>query len=185
MGNNISSFCNLLICYFMNRGNLKEYYETFLANRIDESFLYFHQSTRAYIAGLVAFKIYRETVSDSIWINRGDGCMNELKLWAVQGSDWNFDHKVQLMEAEHHFCSGNLMQATELYKKAIASARKHRSTIDEALACELAGEFFFEMGNFTTSLAYLRLAHQKYCEWGADGKATHLFSSISSKFALL
>ena len=87
------------------------------------------------------------------------------------------------MEAEDHYCIGNTEQAADAYNKAIASARAHKYINDEALACELAGKFFFDMNNLALSFEYSRLAHEKYFQWKADGKANQLLGLISAKFA--
>ena len=108
--------------------------------------------------------------------------MNEFKLWTEQGSSWNFEHKLQLMEAEHLYCCGDLELAAESYKNAITSAKAHKYINDEALACELAGKFFLDRDNVSLSLEYLRLAHEKYSEWKADGKAHQLFEFINATF---
>eukprot|EP00956_Cyclotella_meneghiniana_P029239 scaffold70262_cov88-Cyclotella_meneghiniana.AAC.4 len=167
----------------MNYDDLLERTEAFFAVEVEEYFLLYGSSARAFIAGLAAFKIYRNTVGDSLWKSRGFERMKEFRLWADQGSSWNFEHKLHLMEAEHSYCCGNLDQAAESYKKAIISARAHKYINDEALACELAGKFYLDRGNISLSLEYLRLAHEKYSEWKADGKANQLFGFINSKFA--
>ena len=167
----------------MNHDDLKECCEAYFAIKVEEYVLLFASSTSAFIAGLAAFKMYRNTLGDSLWKSRGLELMREMKLWAEQGSSWNFEHKLQLMEAEHSYCCGNLEQAAVSYKTAIASAKAHKYINDEALACELAGKFFLYVGNKSLSLDYLRLAHEKYSEWKADGKANQLFGFINSKFA--
>ena len=86
------------------------------------------------------------------------------------------------MEAEHSYCCGNLEQAAVSYKTAIASAKAHKYINDEALACELAGKFFLYVGNKSLSLDYLRLAHEKYSEWKAVGKANQLMNFINVNF---
>ena len=167
----------------MNHGNLEELCESYFAIEAEYYFLQFLGSTRAFITSLAAaFKIYRETY-DPLWRNRGIECMKEIKLWADQGSSWNFQHKLQMMEAEDHYCNGDIEQAADAYNKAIVFARAHKYINDEALACELAGKFFFDMNNLALSFEYLRLAHEKYFQWKADGKANQLLGFISAKFA--
>eukprot|EP00956_Cyclotella_meneghiniana_P008824 scaffold12097_cov28-Cyclotella_meneghiniana.AAC.2 len=107
-----------------------------------------------------------------------------MRAWAERGSSWNFRHKLQLMEAEHHCCNGNFEQATQSYENAIATARVHKYINDEALACELAGRFFLERDDLASSLEYLRLAHEKYSDWGAIGKGNQLVNFINANFAV-
>ena len=168
----------------MNRGNLKECYEAFVEyeSETKEDVFSFFRSVRVYIGGLASFQIYRDT-GDIAWKSRGEECIKEFKVWAEQGSDWNFEHKLQLMKAEDYYCSGNYEKAIESYKKAIASARAHRYFNDEALACDLAGHFFLNTDDLALSLEYLRLAQVKYCKWEAHGKANQLQDFITATFA--
>ena len=110
--------------------------------------------------------------------------MREIELYAKHGSSWNFEHKLQLMEAECYYCNGNFEKAAELYKKATISAKASKSFYAEGLANEHAGKFFLETDNMSLSLEYLRLAHEKYCELKADGKANQLCSFIRENFAV-
>lgn len=165
----------------MNRDNVKECCEAFLSLEIQEHHTSFLESIKVFIAGLVSFQLYRDT-GDSLWKSRGVERINEFKVFSDQGSDWNFEHKLQLMEAENYACSGDYTQAEDSYKKAIASAQVHKYINDEALACELAGKFFLNTNKKTSSLEYLRLAHERYCEWGAVGKASQLFDFIAVKY---
>lgn len=86
------------------------------------------------------------------------------------------------MEAEEHYSSGNLILAKKSYKNAIESARLSRFVNDEALANELAGRFYLETGDLESSLEHFRLAHSNYIDWGAVGKASHLFDYTSNIF---
>lgn len=106
-----------------------------------------------------------------------------MKHWADEGAAWNFEHKLKLMEAEERFCIGDLETAKQSYKIAIELAKDRKFINDEALACELAAKFYFETENLSLSLEHYRFAHEKYCEWGAVGKANQLFGIINEKFA--
>lgn len=177
-----SSFYDLYLSYLMNDAHLKDHYEAFIASEIEDSHLTYLKSIRVFIGGLAAFQLYRETC-DSLWKNRASEQMKTVKLWAEQGSQWNFEHKLCLMEAEDYYCSSNYEQAAISYEKAISSAKRHKYINEDALACELAGKFFLEKGDFDLSLKYLKLAHKNYSEWGAHGKAAQLYSTISANFA--
>jgi len=167
----------------MTSGNLKECFEAFLTTDIEEYVLMIARAHRAFIAGLAAFRLYRET-RDSLWMSIGTESTEEMRAWAERGSSWNFRHELQLMEAEHHCCNGNFEQATQSYENAIATARVHKYINDEALACELAGRFFLDRDDLASSLEYWRLAHKKYFDWGAVGKANQLLNFINAKFAV-
>ena len=105
-----------------------------------------------------------------------------MKLWNDQGSSWNFQHRLHLLEAEEHCSNFDFNRAKVSYKNAIVSARSSKFVNDEALASELAGRFYLEIGDLEISFEHFRLAHEKYSEWGATGKASRLFEFINSKF---
>jgi hypothetical protein len=53
----------------------------------------------------------------------------------------NFLHKYYLVEAERHRVLGNIVEAMELYDRAITLAKEHEYINEEALANELAAKF--------------------------------------------
>jgi tetratricopeptide (TPR) repeat protein len=103
-----------------------------------------------------------------------------MKLWDEQGSSWNFRHKLQLMQAEEYFSTGDFQQARESYKNAIHTAGSHKFVNDEALSCELAGRFYFETDNRASSLEHFNLARKRYIDWGCVAKANRLLSFLAS-----
>lgn len=161
---------------------LKEYAEKFYAMEKSSWFLFFGDSAQTLIVGLVAFQVYR-TTHDNLWLDRGRNCTADMKLWAQHGSLWNFQHKLMLLEAEEHYSNGKVENAQLSYKNAIASAKSHKFINDEALACELAAKFYLATGNLRSSLEHFRLAHEKYHQWGALGKADRLFAYINETFS--
>ncbi|KAL7490060.1 hypothetical protein ACHAW6_015800 [Cyclotella cf. meneghiniana] len=179
----VNSFHDLYRSFILdNDGMEKEHCEKFFKSTRNSWFLYFGDSAQALIIGLVSFHVYRET-GDSMWLERGRKCEADMKLWAEQGSFWNFQHKLMLLEAEDHYSNGNFENAELSYKNAISSARSHKFMNDEALACELAARFYLGTGDLASSLAYFKLAHEKYICWGAFAKADRLFASINKKFS--
>ena len=139
-------------------------------------------SAHRFILGLAAFRLYRKH-SDFVWAERGRDCIKDVKVWAEQGSTWNFEQKLKLLEAEENYCLGDFDGAKISYQDAISAARMHKNLLDEALACELAADFYFQTGDASTSLKHYRIAREVYCKYGADGKANDLFSSIKDKFS--
>jgi ATP-dependent RNA helicase DDX31/DBP7 len=144
-------------------------------------FLMSNHIAHTFYSGLVSFQLYRET-RDPLWQQRGKKFQSAMKIWAEQGSTWNFEHKSYLLDAEDQYSSGNIQDAQVCYTNAIASATSHKFINDEALACELAGNFYFDNGNATISLECFTRAHAKYCEWGANAKANMLYESIQQRF---
>jgi hypothetical protein len=161
---------------------LTEYAEKFFQLKKNSWFLYFGDAAQTFIVGLVAFQIYRETL-DSIWLERGNQCVADMKLWAEQGSLWNFHQNLLLLVAEELYSDGSVENAQVSYINAIASARSHKFIHVEALSCELAGKFYLDTGNLTSSFEHFILAHEKYCEWGALAKANKLLAFINKTFS--
>lgn len=92
----------------------------------------------------------------------------------AQSSPVNFEHRVHLIDAEVARVRGHRGQAHELYDRAIEAAGRNRFVADEALAYELAGRFFHELGSPVPARGYLAQAVFLYGYWGAAEKARQL-----------
>ncbi|MEG4486199.1 AAA family ATPase [Microcoleus sp. D2_18a_B4] len=101
---------------------------------------------------------------------------NKMKKWAVH-APMNYQHKYDLVAAEKARVLGQNSQAMDLYDRAIDGAAKNGYIHEEALACELAGEFYQALGKEIVSQAYLTKAYYGYIHWGAIAKVKHLEST--------
>ena len=126
--------------------------------------------------------VYRET-HDPLWLQRGKVKCKYMKGLAEKGSTWNYENKLMLLQAEESYCLGNNEEAKKLYDAAISSAQRNKFINEEALAYELAARFYFETGDKGSSWQHFNKAHQKYKEWGALGKASHIFEDINQRFS--
>ena len=97
----------------------------------------------------------------------------KMKRWA-KGCPANFEHKYLLVEAELARMRGNNEKAARLYDKAIQSASDNGYTQNEAIANELASEFYLSRGFERIARTYLEDAYQCYRRWGATGKLEEL-----------
>jgi predicted ATPase/signal transduction histidine kinase len=97
----------------------------------------------------------------------------KLKKWADH-APMNFLHKFYLVEAEKHRVLGNFVEAMELYDRAIALAKDNEYLHEEALANELAAQFYLNWGKETIAQAYLTQAYYNYARWGAKAKVEDL-----------
>jgi transcriptional regulator with GAF, ATPase, and Fis domain len=70
---------------------------------------------------------------------------------------------------------GETVNAVEFYDKAIKGAKENRYVQDEALANELAAEFYIELGWERIAKIYLHEAASAYTKWGATGKVNQLY----------
>ncbi len=93
--------------------------------------------------------------------------------WAKH-APMNHWHKFYLVEAERSRVLGKDGEAREYYDKAIDGARANEYVNEEALAYELAGQFYLIKGNPKVAQVYLRDAHYAYQQWGALAKVKDL-----------
>jgi predicted ATPase/serine phosphatase RsbU (regulator of sigma subunit)/tRNA A-37 threonylcarbamoyl transferase component Bud32 len=97
----------------------------------------------------------------------------QMQTWASH-APMNFQHKYDLVEAEKARVLEHFLEAEELYEKAIVGARENQFLQEEALAYELAGQFYLGRGLERIAQAYMRDAHYAYQKWGAIAKVKDL-----------
>ncbi len=97
----------------------------------------------------------------------------QLETWARHCPE-NFANRAALVSAEIARLEGRDADAMRLYEQAIRSARDNGFVQNEALANELAANFYAALGFETISHAYLRNARCCYLLWGADGKVRQM-----------
>jgi PAS domain S-box-containing protein len=102
-----------------------------------------------------------------------DGKLEKLKLWADNCPE-NYRNRYALVLAETARIEGRPAEAMDLYEEAIRSARDNGFVHQEALAFELAAQFYATRGFATFAHAYRRNARDGYLRWGADGKVRQL-----------
>jgi GAF domain-containing protein len=96
-----------------------------------------------------------------------------MKLWA-SSCPANFQHKYDLVAAEKARVLGRNWEAEELYEQAIKGAKKYEFIQEEALAYELAAEFYLNLKREEIGQLYLRNAYHCYERWGAIAKLQQL-----------
>ena len=106
----------------------------------------------------------------------------KLENWASH-APMNYQHKYDLVAAEKARIFGKNWQAAELYEGAIKGAANNGYLHEEALAYELAAEFYLGRGMEKIGETYLREAINRYFSWGAVVKVKHLETRYSSFFA--
>jgi diguanylate cyclase (GGDEF)-like protein/PAS domain S-box-containing protein len=94
----------------------------------------------------------------------------------------NFLHKHNLVEAERAKVLGQNDRAMEYYDLAIQNAREYGYFQEEALAAELAAEFYFARGRERVAKEYLIDAYYGYLRWGATAKVQDLIERYSHIF---
>jgi predicted ATPase/signal transduction histidine kinase len=96
-----------------------------------------------------------------------------IQTWAEHCPE-NFEDRAALVAAEIARIEGRVLDAIELYERAISSARGNGFIHIEALAYEIAARFYAARGFQAFADAYFRDARNCYERWGADGKVRQL-----------
>jgi hypothetical protein len=115
-------------------------------------------------------QVYCET-GDSVWLDRAKSCKRDMERWTPASYTCNFAHKLLLLDAEEQYSTGESNQAMESYTNAITTAHSNMFINEEALAYQLAAQFYLAICSMNSSLEHFRLAHEKYQTWGACEKA--------------
>ncbi len=94
-----------------------------------------------------------------------------------------YEHKLSLLRAEYFRIRGDFSRAVNSYTAAIKGAHARGYLLDEALACELAGEHYRKQGNDRIARTYIEEARAVFRRWGADARVRHLESKYPDWFS--
>jgi PAS domain S-box-containing protein len=100
----------------------------------------------------------------------------QIATWA-ENCPANFANRAALVSAELARLEGRELDAMRLYEKAIASAGEQGFVQNEALAYELAAQFYTTRGFEEIAHSYFRRAREAYERWGGAGKVRQLEES--------
>jgi predicted ATPase/two-component sensor histidine kinase len=98
---------------------------------------------------------------------------NQMEKWAKYCPD-NYLHKYELVEAEIARVLGNNDRAAIYYDRSIEHSIQFGYIQEEALALELAAEFYFSLNRKKIAIVYLSEAYYRYIVWGAYAKVKDL-----------
>src|SRR2546425_921057 len=101
------------------------------------------------------------------------GHHEQLDVWA-QHNPVTFENCAAIVGAEIARIEGRVLDAQDLYEKAVRSAHAQGFVHNEALANERAGCFYAARGFARIATTYLRDARYCYRRWGADAKVRQL-----------
>ncbi|WP_433996078.1 trifunctional serine/threonine-protein kinase/ATP-binding protein/sensor histidine kinase [Bradyrhizobium liaoningense] len=97
----------------------------------------------------------------------------QLQVW-TEANPETFEDRAALVGAEIARIQGRVLDAQDMYDKAIRQAHKYGFVHNQAIANEIAGRFYAERGYETIAATYLRAARACYLRWGANGKVCQL-----------
>ncbi|MEG4486024.1 AAA family ATPase [Microcoleus sp. D2_18a_B4] len=98
-----------------------------------------------------------------------------MKKWAYH-APMNYQHKYDLVEAEKSRIFSDKLAAMDYYDLAIKGAAANGYIQEEALAYELAGEFYQSLDKEIIARTYVTKAYYAYIRWGAIAKVKYLES---------
>ncbi|MDZ8187236.1 MAG: AAA family ATPase [Nostoc sp. ChiSLP02] len=96
-----------------------------------------------------------------------------LQQWAHH-APMNYQHKLDLVEAEKYRVLGKNYEAGDYYDRAISLAKANSYIQEEALANELAAKFYLGWGKAKVAAGYMQEAYYCYAKWGAKAKVADL-----------
>lgn len=168
-------FNKLFLCYLFGRHEEALRYSQ-LAEEYSESsmglntLLIFH-----YYDALIRLAMLRgslpashTSVPERVLVN-----LEKIKLWSDHAPE-NYLHQYYLVKAEYHRLLGEDSQARDFYDLAINSANQNKCLSDEALAYELAAQFYLSRSQNHVAQYYLQDAIYVYTCWGAQSKVKYL-----------
>ncbi|NEQ40980.1 MAG: AAA family ATPase [Okeania sp. SIO3I5] len=97
----------------------------------------------------------------------------QMKIWADNCQE-NFLHRYLIVAAEMARVSGQILEAIELYDRAISEAKSNEYIQNEAIANELAAKFYLDWGKEKIACTYMQEAYYCYAQWGAKAKTDDL-----------
>lgn len=126
--------------------------------------------------GLAAFRLSRfDGDKTSDWKAIGKNALSTYQAW-VKYSEWNWENKMLLLEAELYASEGEVELAKSKFEASIDSSQQHRFINEEGLARELSGRFYEENGNEEEAAKQYAYARECYKSWGAFALADRLRS---------
>ncbi|YAF95934.1 MAG: AAA family ATPase [Nodularia sp. CChRGM 3473] len=134
---------------------------------------YFYDS----LVQLAIYPTAQESEQQSI-LQKVQANQQKMELWATH-APMNHLHKFYLVEAEKYQALGQKLEAMEYYENAIAKAQENGYLQEEALAYELAGNFYKALNKELIHQTYITKAYYTYIRWGAIAKVKYLESKYS------
>jgi predicted ATPase/signal transduction histidine kinase len=141
----------------------EQYLESGIGKAITPLYFFYNSLARLAIYS-EAPKYEQKTLLEKVKANQ-----DKMQHWSHH-APMNYLHKFNLVEAELSRVLGNKLEAIELYDLAIAGAQEQGYIQEEALANELAAQFYLEWGRDSIAQVYVHAAYYAYQRWGATAK---------------
>ena len=169
----------LMLCYLFGEyesatrqaAEVRRYFRTGQGT-VGESGFYFYDSLNR-LAGLNS-DADPDSPEISEALEQVERNQQQLQQHWVENAPMNYQHKVDLVEAEKCRVLGKKAEAIEFYTRAISGAQANEYIQEEALANELAAKFYLDWGPEKVARVYMTDAFYCYERWGATAKVKHL-----------
>ena len=177
-------FAKTLLCYlFKDYENAIIYAKTALNNSIHvQGNISFNNHVYYYSLALLAQYFQETEEKQQQYLKQVEENQEKMKYWA-QHCPMNYQHKYDLVEAEKARVLGQSFSAMEYYDLAIDGAKENGYVQDEALANELAAEFYLALGRQKVARTYLIDAYYAYIRWETKAKVKDLEERYSELLA--
>src|SRR6478672_1939841 len=171
----LTYFAKTMLLYFFKQPeeaviNAK-YAEKYAAGVV--GFMHITQHNFYYSLALLALYPQAEISAKKQYIQQVEENQQKMQRWMGYAPS-NYRHKYELVEAEKARVLGQIIESMDYYDRAITGAREQGYIQEEALASELASEFYFACGREKVAQTYLIDAYYSYIRWGATEKVKDL-----------
>ena len=95
-------------------------------------------------------------------------------------SEWNFENKLRLLEAEQQSLRQHRHKAISSYDASIESARESGFVHEQGLACEKAAFYMIKMGKEVKAVEYFSQACECYKAWGSNMKVDFIRKELNN-----
>lgn len=171
---------NALCLFYINRtlvfylyGNFKQALADLILAKKNLAFILANYATANFnwYDSLVRLALYSTVSNQEQQTYLQEVIQNQRQMRSWQGNcPENFAHKYHLVEAELARIRGNDSQAEEHYNLSVELAGKHGFIHEQALAAEMAAQYWLARGMSLCAQGYLNAAFNGYKQWGAKRK---------------
>lgn len=167
-------FAKSLLCYLFEEHQEALKYAQLAEKYMESNNTFLHYSVFIFYYSLILIKNYQKTATNqAIYLDKIRRNQAKMRHWARQAPS-NYQHKYDLVSAEQARVLGHIPQAMTAYEQAIQGAKTQGYIQEEALANELAAQFYANIGIRKVAQTYLTDAHYAYLKWGATAKTRAL-----------
>lgn len=164
-----------LLCYLFGHHEQAAHYAALIEEYSDAACGFFLMAIGTFYTALIQLKRYPAAAPEqqAVILDRVMAQQATLKGWATH-APFNHQHRWQLIAAEQLRARHQRAEASDYYDWAIAGAKANGFIQEEALANELAAQFYLDWGKPKIAQEYLTQAYYGYVHWGAKAKVQDL-----------